>query len=95
MSGNITTETFSDGTLSGRGHVDDAGVKNGTWEFYYRSGSVKGTGSYADGAMDGTWVWTREDGSLMRTGSFHAGEQRGEWRTYDRAGVVVKTTNFG
>jgi antitoxin component YwqK of YwqJK toxin-antitoxin module len=34
------------------------------------------------------------DGSLMRTGSFDHGRQVGTWRTFDRAGDVVKETEF-
>jgi hypothetical protein len=31
----------------------------------------------------------------MRTGAFDRGRQVGVWRTLDRAGTVVKTTDFG
>jgi antitoxin component YwqK of YwqJK toxin-antitoxin module len=94
MSGTASEERYSDGSISGRGHVDAHGLKSGSWEFYYRSGSLKGTGEFVDGEMSGDWVWTREDGTLMRTGSFVAGTQRGLWKTYDGAGVLVRTTDF-
>lgn len=88
----IATETFADGAVSGRGQVDASGVKNGKWEFYYRTGALKGTGTFTDGTMDGEWTWTREDGSLMRTGQFVRGEKSGEWKTFDRGGNLVRTT---
>ncbi|WP_411699448.1 toxin-antitoxin system YwqK family antitoxin [Conyzicola sp.] len=94
MSTTVSEEQFSDGTISGRGPVDAHGVKSGRWEFYYRSGTLKGVGEFVDGAMNGDWVWTREDGTLMRTGTFVAGEQRGQWKTYDSAGDLARTTDF-
>ena len=94
MSTTSSEETFADGTISGRGAVDEHGTKSGRWEFYYRGGTLKGVGDFVDGQMDGDWVWTREDGTLMRTGRFAAGEQRGQWKTYDRAGELTRTTDF-
>ena len=61
---------------------------------YYPDGKIKFTGPYLDGEMHGPWQWYRTDGSLMRTGSFDHGRQIGIWRTFDRAGRVVKETDF-
>ena len=36
----------------------------------------------------------RKDGSLMRRGSFERGRQVGVWKTFDRAGRVVKESEF-
>ena len=38
-------ETFSDGTISGEGELAD-GRKIGQWTFFYRSGAIKGQGSF-------------------------------------------------
>jgi antitoxin component YwqK of YwqJK toxin-antitoxin module len=46
------------------------------------------------GEMHGEWRWFRTDGSLMRSGSFDRGRQIGVWRTFDRAGRLVKETDF-
>ncbi len=61
----------------------------------YGSGTLKMTGFRLDGALHGAWSWYRLDGSLMRAGSFDRGRQIGVWATYDRAGRVVKETDFG
>ena len=61
---------------------------------YYPNGTVKFSGAYLDGEMHGDWVWYRTDGSVMRTGAFDCGRQIGVWRTLDRAGHVVKETDF-
>ena len=45
--------------------------------------------------MDGAWAFYRTDGSLMRSGSFERGRQIGVWQTFDRAGKLVKETDFG
>jgi antitoxin component YwqK of YwqJK toxin-antitoxin module len=61
---------------------------------HYPNGTVKSSGAYLDGAMHGDWIWYRTDGSVMRTGAFDRGPQIGVWRTLDRAGHVVKETDF-
>lgn len=44
--------------------------------------------------MHGEWEFLRKDGSTMRAGTFARGQQVGLWRTFDRAGNVVKSTDF-
>ena len=61
---------------------------------HYDNGNVRFRGSNLDGEMHGEWVFYRKDGSLMRSGSFERGRQVGVWRTFDRAGQVVKETDF-
>jgi antitoxin component YwqK of YwqJK toxin-antitoxin module len=60
----------------------------------YANGNVKHRGGHLDGEMHGRWEFFRLDGSLMRAGSFDRGKQVGVWQTYDRAGRVVKETDF-
>jgi antitoxin component YwqK of YwqJK toxin-antitoxin module len=60
----------------------------------YPNGGVKLTGFLLDGEMHGAWEWYRLDGSVMRTGGFDRGKQIGVWRTFDRAGTLVKETDF-
>jgi antitoxin component YwqK of YwqJK toxin-antitoxin module len=62
---------------------------------HYANGKLKMQGMLLDGEMHGDWEWGRTDGSLMRTGTFDRGKQVGVWRTFDRAGRVVKETDFG
>ena len=61
---------------------------------YYDTGAVRYRGFQLDGQMHGAWEFLRKDGSLMRAGEFDRGRQVGVWRTYDRAGRVVKETDF-
>jgi antitoxin component YwqK of YwqJK toxin-antitoxin module len=60
----------------------------------YPNGNVKFRGGHLDGEMHGKWEFFRADGSMMRSGAFDRGKQIGTWRTYDRAGKVVKETEF-
>ena len=62
---------------------------------HYGNGKVKLSGFHRDGEMHGAWEFFRLDGSLMRTGAFDRGRQVGRWRTFDRAGTIVKETDFG
>jgi antitoxin component YwqK of YwqJK toxin-antitoxin module len=61
---------------------------------YYDDGGVRYRGFQLDGQMHGAWEFLRKDGSVMRAGEFERGEQVGIWRTFDRAGRVVKETDF-
>jgi antitoxin component YwqK of YwqJK toxin-antitoxin module len=61
----------------------------------YDNGEVKLRGAHLDGEMHGDWAFFRRDGSLMRSGTFERGRQVGVWRTWDRAGAVIKETDFG
>jgi antitoxin component YwqK of YwqJK toxin-antitoxin module len=61
---------------------------------HYPDGCVRYRGFQLDGEMHGAWEFLRKDGSVMRAGDFERGKQVGVWRTYDRAGQVVKETDF-
>jgi antitoxin component YwqK of YwqJK toxin-antitoxin module len=61
----------------------------------YANGQPKMRGFHLDGEMHGEWTWGRTDGSVMRTGRLDRGRQVGVWRTFDRAGRLVKETDFG
>jgi len=62
---------------------------------HYPNGNVRFEGATLDGEMHGDWKFFRADGSLMRSGRFERGNQVGPWRTFDRAGKLVKETDFG
>jgi antitoxin component YwqK of YwqJK toxin-antitoxin module len=62
---------------------------------HYATGGVKLRGAYLEGEMHGPWEFLRIDGSLMRSGTFDRGRQVGRWQTFDRAGRVVRETDFG
>lgn len=62
---------------------------------YYETGSIRNRGLMLDGEMHGDWEFFRKDESLMRSGAFDRGCQIGVWRTFDRAGQLVKETDFG
>jgi antitoxin component YwqK of YwqJK toxin-antitoxin module len=61
---------------------------------YYPTGAVQSRGFTLDGEMHGAWAFLRKDGSVMRTGAFDRGRQVGIWRTFDRAGRILKETDF-
>lgn len=75
------------GTSSDSGRVPEV--------VHYANGVVKMRGAHLDGEMHGAWEWFRTDGTVMRTGRFDRGRQIGVWRTFDRAGRLVKETDFG
>ena len=69
-------------------------MNNGKYINKYADGTVKATGQHVDGKMDGYWEWFRLDGTKMRSGHFDRNKRVGEWITYNRAGEVVKRTEF-
>jgi antitoxin component YwqK of YwqJK toxin-antitoxin module len=62
---------------------------------HFANGNVKMRGAHLADEMHGPWEFYRLDGSLLRSGTFDRGRQIGLWRTHDRAGKVVKETDFG
>jgi antitoxin component YwqK of YwqJK toxin-antitoxin module len=62
---------------------------------HYDNGEVRFRGFNVGGEMHGAWEFFRKDGSLLRSGEFDRGRQVGPWRTFDRAGRLVKETDFG
>ena len=60
----------------------------------YDNGLPRFKGEYLDGLMPGYWEFYRKDGSLMRSGSFDREVWVGIWKTFDRAGALVKETDF-
>mgnify|MGYP006199136391 FL=1 len=61
----------------------------------YNNGLPRFKGEYLDGKMHGYWEFYRKDGSLMRSGYFDKERQVGVWKTYDRAGNLVKESDYG
>ncbi len=61
---------------------------------HYDTGALRYRGFQLDGQMHGAWEFLRKDGSTMRAGEFDRGRQVGTWRTFDRAGKIVKETDF-
>ena len=61
---------------------------------HYGTGALQSRGFTLGGEMHGAWEFFRKDGSVMRTGAFERGVQVGIWRTFDRAGRLVKETDF-
>lgn len=62
---------------------------------FYDNGLPRFRGNYVDGKMHGFWEFFRKDGSLMRSGYFDKERQVGVWKTYDRAGNLVKESDYG
>ncbi len=61
---------------------------------YFDTGAVRYRGFQLGGEMHGAWEFLRKDGSVMRAGEFDRGRQVGVWRTFDRAGRVVRETDY-
>ena len=49
-----TKELFTDGGLSGEGHLK-AGKRHGKWQWFYRNGRLKAVGKYQAGDLEGPW----------------------------------------
>lgn len=62
---------------------------------YHNDGTLWAKGVMDNDVMEDYWEWFRKDGSKMRSGYFRHGKQTGKWTTYDRAGKIVKVTDFG
>ena len=89
MSTTSSEETFGDGKISGRGTLDEHGEKSGRWEFYYRSGTLKGTGEFVDGQMHGAWTWSRKTARSCAQGTSWRASSAGNGRL-----MTVRASSF-
>jgi antitoxin component YwqK of YwqJK toxin-antitoxin module len=50
------------------------GLRDGETQFFYESGSIKGSGFYKKSHRDGSWTYYKEDGSLLRKVAYKEGK---------------------
>lgn len=91
-----------DGKLIMQGQYTDAGVKDGEFTFYYRSGQVQGKGNFSEGVRTETWKYFFKNGQLEREVIFPKPERNKPSpedfipvSVYDSMGTALLTNGTG
>jgi len=70
--------------------IDDNGLKQGYWEYYYPDGNLLFyKGSYLNDNMNGLWEFYHPNGNLHMKGSYKDGSKEGIWEHYVN-GILIK-----
>jgi len=82
---------FSNGKIVGEGIVKEDGLKDGAWKDFYRSGSLKAEGNYANGIKVGKWTYYHKNGKVEQTGLYdNEGRPKGNWVWYYSSGNILR-----
>lgn len=81
--------------LAQGGIIDDEGLYQGDWKYYYLNGNVKSKGSYTDGKKNKKWTFFYTNGEIEQEGFFNnGGEYTGEWKWYYENGNLLRKEEY-
>jgi antitoxin component YwqK of YwqJK toxin-antitoxin module len=75
----INSFIYKQGNIIGEGIVDESGLYQGEWKFYFDSGEVKLEGEFIDSKKQGTWTYYYPNGKKKQVGKFKKGKASGTW----------------
>lgn len=85
----------NNGVKLGEGIVTPEGKKEGPWKYYFESGKVKSSGSYANNLETGNWNYLFENGKTEETGVFKNGKFDGLWQWfYENENIKLEEDYF-
>lgn len=82
---------YENDTLVAEGMITGAGIYQGEWTHFYKSGVVKSKGNYLDSKKDGKWIYYYADGKKEQEGNFVENKLKGNWTWYYQNGQVKRT----
>ena len=79
---------FDDGKISFQGEFKD-NERDGRWESFFMSGSLKTVNNYDKGEFYGEYLQYHENGQVSLEGEYKNGKPFGEWTFYNDKGEKV------
>jgi len=73
---------YKSGSVIGEGIVDENGLYQGEWKFYFEDGNVKLEGKFVDSKKEGSWTYYYPNGKKKQVGRFKKGKASGTWYWY-------------
>ncbi len=67
---------------------------DGKQEYFYDSGKLLSTGSYADSELDGTWTYYYENGETQAIAEYDKGLEQGTWKWFYEDGTLMRTGTY-
>ena len=91
----VNTKEFSEsGHVISQGIMNDKGLKNEYWKFYFPGGTVRSEGNFNKNMRTGKWKFYYPDGKLEQTGSYKDGKTDGLWIWYYSDGKILREENY-
>ena len=92
----IASYIFKHGKKIAEGIIDDEGIKDGIWKYFYAENSqLKATGEYNKGKKISEWTYYYINGNLEQRGSYNEkGNPDGTWIWYYENGNVLREENY-
>ena len=82
------------GQVVSQGIMDDKGLKNEFWKFYFPGGGVRSEGVFSNNLRSGEWKFYYPDGKLEQKGFYREGKTDGLWVWYYSDGSVLREENY-
>ena len=91
----VKTREFNEsGNVVSQGVMDEKGLKNESWKFYFPNGNVRSEGEFRANLRVGEWKFFYPDGKLEQTGSYRNGLTDGLWTWYYEDGSILREENY-
>lgn len=91
----VNSITYDDlGIILSDGIVDDEGLKQGKWVYYYETGEKKSEGEFIGDLKTGSWKYFYSNGNNLQTGVYVKDKPHGEWVWYYESGKILRKENF-
>ena len=90
----IKTYIYEKDQLLAKGLIDEEGLKQDQWYFYYSNGDRKAKGKYKDDKKEGEWLYLYTNGKEEQTGKYKKGLQEGTWTWYYPNGIEKRKEIF-
>jgi antitoxin component YwqK of YwqJK toxin-antitoxin module len=92
----VETKRYNNsGVLLSTGIIDEQGLRQGDWTFYFLSGKVKSVGKYKNNRRQDEWVFYHENGQIEQKGEYDKrGKETGPWIWYFDNGNVLREEVF-
>jgi antitoxin component YwqK of YwqJK toxin-antitoxin module len=90
----LQSSLYKNDTLVAMGHINEMGLKDSLWTFFYPNGKIESRGNFELNERAGRWLFYFESGQIEQKGSFLNNVPHGEWLWYHPSGVLRRHEEF-
>lgn len=90
----INSYTYKMDTLTAEGIVDESGLYQGNWKYYYSDGTLKAEGKYDHSLKEEEWKYYHPNGISEEKGKYVKGKPHGIWKWYHINGKLHREEGF-
>ena len=91
----VRTKEFNEsGNVISQGVMNNKGLKNEHWKFYFSNGNVRSEGDFRENMRTGKWSFYYPDGKLEQTGNYRNSKTDGLWIWYYHDGEILREENY-